>query len=167
MGVGKQCHLCARRNYEASLLRTLDDALRHRLGRPQTATGSNFPGRLGLGLVLGNKLRGVRVRRISESYADTMRGKLHTQHLGTQVVQARTEEAAASESAERLAITLRALEDEERSLADADRLPADGVVASLQGDLAALEARIAKDIEAGRLVRLDDVLKTLGIELPE
>jgi len=57
----------------------------------------------------------------------------------------RVEEAAAGETAERLAITLRALEDEERSLADADRLPADGLAASLQGDLASLDAASVRD----------------------
>src|SRR4030065_34678 len=39
----------------------------------------------------------------------------------------------------------RALEDEERSLAEQGRLPAEGVVATLRGDLAALEAPAQRD----------------------
>lgn len=55
------------------------------------------------------------------------------------------EEQQASDAAERAEIGLRALEDEERSLADADRLPTEGMVASLRGDLAALEATAQRD----------------------
>ena len=75
------------------------------------------------------------------------RGDLETEReqLAESIAVARTEEAAAVETGEGFAITLRALEDEERSLADADRLPADGIAASLQGDLAALEAAAVRD----------------------
>ncbi len=67
------------------------------------------------------------------------------EQLVSSVAVARAEEASAAETAEEFAITLRALEDEERSLADADRLPADGIAASLQGDLASLEAAAVRD----------------------
>jgi chromosome segregation protein len=66
-------------------------------------------------------------------------------HLVEQIAEAKAEEAAAAGQAERLAITVRALEDEARSLAEADRLPADGLAASLQGDLSALEAASVRD----------------------
>jgi chromosome segregation protein len=59
------------------------------------------------------------------------------------------EQRVAGESAERAEIALRALEDEERSLADADRLPTEGMVASLRGDLAALEASAVRDEREG------------------
>ena len=55
------------------------------------------------------------------------------------------EEAAAAEAAERAEITLRSLDDEERSLAESDRLPTEGLAASLRGDLAALEAAEWRD----------------------
>jgi len=57
----------------------------------------------------------------------------------------RAEEASAAEAAERAEATFRSLEEEERSLADADRLPAEGAAASLRGDLAALESAAARD----------------------
>ena len=57
----------------------------------------------------------------------------------------RSEEASATESAERAEATFRSLEEEERSLADADRLPAEGAAASLRGDVAALEAAAVRD----------------------
>jgi chromosome segregation protein len=55
------------------------------------------------------------------------------------------EEHAARAMAERHQIARRALEDEERSLAEQGRLPAEGVVATLRGDLAALEAAAQRD----------------------
>jgi chromosome segregation protein len=67
------------------------------------------------------------------------------EQLTDSIATVRVEEAEAGETAERLTITLRALEDEERSLADADRLPADGLAASLQGDLASLDAASVRD----------------------
>jgi chromosome segregation protein len=60
--------------------------------------------------------------------------EMEREQLAESIATARGEEASAAATAERLAITLRSLEDEERSLADADRLPADGLAASLQGD---------------------------------
>jgi chromosome segregation protein len=75
-------------------------------------------------------------------------------HLVARIEGARAEEASATEQAERLAIELRGLEDEARSLADAERLPADGLAASLQGDLSALEAAAVRDDrESGELAR--------------
>ncbi len=67
------------------------------------------------------------------------------EHLISSIGAARAEEAGAVEAAERLAQRIRGLEDEERSLAAADRLPADGVAASLRGDLSALEAAAVRD----------------------
>ncbi|HSM00920.1 MAG TPA: chromosome segregation protein SMC [Acidimicrobiia bacterium] len=61
------------------------------------------------------------------------------------VTATRTEEASAVEAAERAESAFRSLEEEERSLADADRLPAEGAAASLRGDLAALEAAAVRD----------------------
>jgi chromosome segregation protein len=55
------------------------------------------------------------------------------------------EEAAATEAAERAEAALRSLEDEERALAEADRLPAEGAAASLRGDLASLQAAESRD----------------------
>ncbi len=55
------------------------------------------------------------------------------------------EESAAIDAAERAETSLRALEDEERSLAQSDRLPVEGLAAALRGDLAALEAAEGRD----------------------
>jgi chromosome segregation protein len=75
-------------------------------------------------------------RRAIESELEAVRSGLS---------EALAEERRASEAAERSAIALRALEDEERSLSDADRLPTEGMAASLRGDLAALEAAAMRD----------------------
>jgi chromosome segregation protein len=70
------------------------------------------------------------------------------------LLEALDEERRASEAADRSAIALRALEDEERSLSDADRLPTEGMAASLRGDLAALEtASLRDDRERADLIR--------------
>ncbi len=71
--------------------------------------------------------------------------EMEREQLAESIASTRGEESSAAATAERLAITLRSLEDEERSLADADRLPADGLAASLQGDLASLEAAAVRD----------------------
>ncbi|HSQ37610.1 MAG TPA: AAA family ATPase, partial [Acidimicrobiia bacterium] len=55
------------------------------------------------------------------------------------------EERGARMGAERYEATRLALEDEERSLAEQGRLPAEGVVATLRGDLAALGAAAQRD----------------------
>lgn len=74
--------------------------------------------------------------------------------LTARLAQTAVEEARASEDAERTEVALRALEDEERSLAEADRLPVEGMTASLRGDLAALEAAEMRDArESGDLAR--------------
>ncbi len=64
------------------------------------------------------------------------------------------EEGAARMAAQRHEAARRALEDEERSLAEQGRLPAEGVVATLRGDLAALEAAAQRD--EGEAVALDE-----------
>ncbi len=55
------------------------------------------------------------------------------------------EERSAATEAERREATLTALEDEERSLAEQAQLPAEGVVATLRGDLRALETAAERD----------------------
>jgi len=55
------------------------------------------------------------------------------------------EERAAATQAERREVALEALEDEERSLAEQVRLPAEAVVATLRGDLRALENAAERD----------------------
>jgi len=54
-------------------------------------------------------------------------------------------ERAAGEEVERRGAVLRALEDEERSLAEQIQLPTEGVVATLRGDLRALETAAKRD----------------------
>ena len=84
-----------------------------------------------------NRLRGAGERRedLAAERADLVAG----------IAAAETEIAEARRLAERHEESVRALEDEERSLADQDRMPAEGVVASLRGDLAALEAAERRD----------------------
>jgi chromosome segregation protein len=79
--------------------------------------------------------------------AEERRGDLVRERddLGQRLAGTLAEEGTATEAAERAEIALRSLEDEDRSLADADHLPAEGVVASLRGDLAALDAAEARD----------------------
>ncbi len=55
------------------------------------------------------------------------------------------DEVAAADETERRETALRALEDEERSLAEQIKLPAEGVIASLRGDLRALETASERD----------------------
>ncbi len=63
------------------------------------------------------------------------------------------DEVAASDETERRETALRALEDEERSLAEQIKLPAEGVIASLRGDLRALETATERDAgEKGRVL---------------
>jgi chromosome segregation protein len=59
---------------------------------------------------------------------------------------------AASSLAERREATLRALEDEERALAEQIQLPAEGLVANLRGDLRALETAEDRDRREGEAV---------------
>ena len=65
--------------------------------------------------------------------------------LTTQIESSIEEEATARSLAERHEIELRALTDEERSLAEQDQLPVGGMVAAVRGDLAALEAASVRD----------------------
>ncbi len=78
---------------------------------------------------------GQRRRDLEEERAD----------LRVRIAAAAEEERAARVGAERHEASRRALEDEERSLAEQGRLPAEGVVATLRGDLAALEAAAQRD----------------------
>ena len=55
------------------------------------------------------------------------------------------EERQAQGSVDRTEVALKALEDEERSLAEQELMPEEGVVANLRGDLAALEAAEQRD----------------------
>jgi chromosome segregation protein len=88
-----------------------------------------------------------RALQTSLDLADERRRDLETEHLDlkARVVAAADEEAALRQLAERHEIALRALEDEERSLAGQDDMPVEGVVAALRGDLAALEAADRRD----------------------
>lgn len=63
------------------------------------------------------------------------------------------DEVVASDETDRRETALRALEDEERSLAEQIKLPAEGVIASLRGDLRALETATERDAaERSRVV---------------
>ncbi len=65
--------------------------------------------------------------------------------LAAGLAAAEVEESQARVAAEALEARLRSLEDEERSLAEQSELPAEGVVATLRGDLRALEAASTRD----------------------
>ncbi len=65
--------------------------------------------------------------------------------LETRLEAAAAGSATAAATAERAEITLRALEDEERSLADQHLLPPEGMLATARGDLASLEAAERRD----------------------
>jgi len=70
------------------------------------------------------------------------------------------EERSAAAEAERREAALTALEDEERSLAEQAQLPAEGVVATLRGDLRALETAAERDRrEADALQRRREVVE--------
>ncbi|MGD2051298.1 MAG: AAA family ATPase, partial [Acidimicrobiia bacterium] len=70
------------------------------------------------------------------------------------------DERAAAAEAERREAALTALEDEERSLAEQAQLPAEGMVATLRGDLRALETAAERDRrEADALGRRRDVVE--------
>ena len=61
-------------------------------------------------------------------------------------------ERAAAEEVERRGAVLRTLEDEERSLAEQIQLPTEGVVATLRGDLRALETAAKRDMDESELI---------------
>ncbi len=65
--------------------------------------------------------------------------------LAAGLAAAEHEESQARVAAEALEARLRSLEDEERSLSEQSQLPAEGVVATLRGDLRALEAAATRD----------------------
>ncbi|NNC74711.1 MAG: AAA family ATPase, partial [Acidimicrobiia bacterium] len=59
--------------------------------------------------------------------------------------EAATQSTAAESLAERRGVALRALEDEERALAEQLQMPAEGLIATLRGDLRALETAAERD----------------------
>jgi chromosome segregation protein len=65
---------------------------------------------------------------------------------------------AAAEEVERRGAVLRNLEDEERSLAEQIQLPTEGVVATLRGDLRALETAAKRDTD-----EFDRIARRLGV----
>jgi chromosome segregation protein len=71
--------------------------------------------------------------------------EIEQRELAKVVADTKEAESAASEEAERTDIALKALEDEERSLSEQIQLPTEGVVATLRGDLAALENASRRD----------------------
>ena len=79
--------------------------------------------------------------------------ELEVADLQTGIATARDEAQVAVTFAERTGVTLQALEDEERSLAEQVQLPADGLVATLRGDLRALETASARDDREGDALR--------------
>jgi chromosome segregation protein len=87
--------------------------------------------------------------------------ELELQAMAEETRQSGEAERVARAHAERAAITLQALEDEERSFADQDQLPAEGVVAALRGDLRALEAADERDRrESESLAHRIDVVRS-------
>ncbi|MEA3502099.1 MAG: chromosome segregation protein SMC, partial [Actinomycetota bacterium] len=83
--------------------------------------------------------------------------------LAAGIEEARDSELRIGDEAERRAVALQALEDEERALAEQVQLPAEGLVANLRGDLRALENASQRDgrelesIEARRSVVVDRI----------
>jgi chromosome segregation protein len=74
--------------------------------------------------------------------------------LRARIAAATEEERTARELAERHEMTMRALADEERSLAEQGQLPAEGVAASLRGELAALESAASRD--EGEVIAIEE-----------
>jgi len=85
--------------------------------------------------------------------------------LRARIAAAADEERTAREMAERHEVTMRALADEERSLAEQGRLPAEGVAATLRGDLAALEAAASRD--EGEIVAIEERRRTVAGQIAE
>ncbi|NND84725.1 MAG: AAA family ATPase, partial [Acidimicrobiia bacterium] len=79
--------------------------------------------------------------------ADERREDLATEaeELRAAMEAAATEEAAARAAVDHAELALRALEDEERSLAEQESLPTEGAVAVVRGDLRSLEAARSRD----------------------
>jgi chromosome segregation protein len=79
--------------------------------------------------------------------ADERREDLLVEHddLEKSIADSAAVELAASDRSGRTEAALQALEDEERSLAEQIRLPSEGVVANLRGDLRALETAAQRD----------------------
>jgi chromosome segregation protein len=71
--------------------------------------------------------------------------ELESQDLAGELQRAEAEERSLHTKVERAAATLRALEDEERVLAEQGRLPAEGVLAVLRGEQSSLESAADRD----------------------
>ena len=71
--------------------------------------------------------------------------ELEANDLAASIGDAENLERRARETATQREVTLQALEDEERSLAEQIQLPTEGVVANLRGDLRSLETAAARD----------------------
>jgi len=85
--------------------------------------------------------------------------------LRARIEAAAREETEATEAAKRHEATLRALEDEERSLAEQVSLPAEGLAAAIRGDLSALEsAAIRDESEAADLRNRRDAVAAIAAE---
>ncbi len=82
------------------------------------------------------------------------------QRIEADLATSAAEEEQARVAAERAEIALRALEDEARSLAEQEALPVEGVIATLRGDLQALEA--ASDRDGRELTAADHRFEIVG-----
>ena len=92
------------------------------------------------------------------------RGRRHRRNLAV----AAAEEEQARATAGRAEIALQALEDEERSLAEQETLPVEGVIATLRGDLQALEAAAGRDgreMTAASIDSKSSPIPSIGIAL--
>lgn len=99
--------------------------------------------------------------------ADERRDDLDVERrdLVAAIAEAATAEVTAADVAETREAALRALEDEERSLAEQIQLPTEGVVANMRGDLRALELATARDLTEREQVA--QRLRTVGDRLAE
>jgi len=121
-----------------------------------------------IAMVAGERRRAM---QSSLDQADGRRRDLENERveLEDRLRSASVEEAALREAAERHETAFNALEDEERSLTGQGEMPAEGVVAALRGDLAALEAaerRDEREVEA-LLRRLEVVTARIAEEESE
>ncbi|MCJ7726060.1 MAG: chromosome segregation protein SMC [Acidimicrobiia bacterium] len=105
-----------------------------------------------IAMVAGERRRAM---QNSLEQADGRRRDLEAERVDLQarLTAASGEEAALRKLAERHEIAFHALEDEERSLAGQGEMPAEGVVATLRGDLAALEAADRRDAREAAALR--------------
>ncbi len=106
---------------------------------------------------LQNRLEGAGQRRtdLEEERED----------LRARIAAAVGEERAAREMAERYEVSMRGLADEERSLTEQGQLPAEGVAATLRGDLAALESSASRD--EGEVVAIEERRRVVADRIAE